>query len=138
MKKFEDFINETSDLHQMNSPAIDGINSNKIRRGGAIPQFGQNIDDNEFVDGDGQGDGTTADGMDGSVAANVSSGSNPIVNGGSANVGGISNTQGNKYPTEEEKDSIMVPAYSYTKKGITGEKFTKVGYAGKIKRFNEI
>jgi len=132
MKTFEEY-----DLHQMNSPAIDGINSTKTRKGGTIYQFGQNTDDNEFDEAEGQGDGTTPDGMDGSVAANVPPGSKPVVSN-IANIGATSNTPGNKIPTDEEKDSIMIPAYSYTKKGITGDQYTKVGYAGKIKRFNEI
>ena len=131
MKTFEEYS-----LHQMNAPAIDGINSTKVRRGGTYYQFGQNTDDNEFDAADGQGDGASDDGIDGSVSPNVAAGSEPI-GSNDANIGMMANTPGNKIPTEEEKDSIMIPAYSYTKKGITGDKFTKVGYAGKIKKFSE-
>ena len=136
MRTFEEY-----DLHQKNSPAITGVNSTKIRRGGASPQFGQNVDDNEFVDTDGSGEGTT----DGTIPsagedyAHTEPSVNTHLTTNISSVGAMASTPGNKIPTEEEKDSIMIPAFPYTKKGITGDQYTKVGYTSeKIKKFDDM
>jgi hypothetical protein len=136
MKTFEEF-----DLHQKNAPALNnGTDSRKPRKGARIYQFGQNTNDGEFDEAEGQSDGV-GDGSDGSISANTAvgtgyMGSQPSLGSNVSQPGSMANTTGNKLPTKEEEDSIIVPAYNYTKKGKTGDKYTKVSYTG-IKRFDD-
>ena len=132
---------KTFENHQLNAPAIDGINSSKPRKDGKPSLYNQNVDDNPMFDTDGSGDGV---GGSGTPMAGDNTRPNVAVksvrSGNTATMGIMGSTETTKTPTDDEKDGIAIPLLRYTKKGITGDQYTKVGFEHKTNdnNFNRI